>query len=116
LGDQTAIAPAAQAIGLAENRLPSMFSVAEEWRQRLQSEVEAGAALTNLIQRVDLSDSGIRLALKVPIVDGGARPGANPTELIIRRVVPIQNRRRGVECVWSTKAIARTRLELIRHS
>jgi site-specific DNA recombinase len=97
LSDQAAIAAAAQAIGLAENRLPSMFSMAEEWRQRLQSEVEAGAALTTLVQRVDLSDSGIRLALKVPMVDGGAQPIVNPTELTIRRDVPIQIKRRGVE-------------------
>jgi hypothetical protein len=97
LSDQTAIATAAQAIGLAENRLPSVFTLAQTWRQRLQSEVEAGAALTTLVQRVDLSDSGIRLALKVPIVDGGVQPGVNATELIIRCDVPIQIRRRGVE-------------------
>jgi hypothetical protein len=97
LSDQTAIATAAHAIGLAENRLPSVFTLAQTWRQRLQSEVEAGAALTTLVLRVDLSDSGIRLALKVPIVDGGVQPVVNATELIIRCDVPIQIRRRGVE-------------------
>ena len=49
LSDETAIATAAQAIGLAEHRLPSVFSLAQTWRQRLQSEVEAGAALTTLV-------------------------------------------------------------------
>jgi hypothetical protein len=97
LGDQTAIATAAQAIGLAENRLPSIFLVAEEWRKRLQSEVEAGAALKALVQRVDLTDSGICVSLKMPIPDGGGQPAVNATELIIRRDVPIQIRRRGVE-------------------
>jgi site-specific DNA recombinase len=115
LNDQAAIATAAQAIGLAENRLPSMFSVAEEWRQRLQSEVEAGVALTMLVQRVDLTDSGIQLALKVPIVDGGVQPVVNPAELIIRRDVPIQIRRRGVEMRLVIKAIARPRHEPIWH-
>jgi site-specific DNA recombinase len=97
LSDQTAIATASQAIGLAENRLPSVFTLAQTWRQRLQSEVEAGAALTTLVLRVDLSDSDMRLALKVPIVDGGVQPVVNATELIIRCDVPIQIRRRGVE-------------------
>ena len=45
LSDRTEIATATQLIGLAENRLPSIFSVAEQWRERLQSEVEGGAAL-----------------------------------------------------------------------
>ena len=97
LSDQTAIATAAQAIGLAENRLPFVFTLAQTWRERLQSEVEAVAALTTLVLRVDLSDSGIRLALKVPIVDGGVRPVVNATGLIIRCDVPIQIMRRGVE-------------------
>jgi site-specific DNA recombinase len=97
LSNRTGIAAAAQAVGLADNRLPSLFSAAAAWRERLQSEVEAGAALTTLVLRVDLSDSGIRLALKVPIVDGGVQPVVNATELIIRCDVPIQIRRRGVE-------------------
>jgi hypothetical protein len=97
LSDQAAIAIAAQAIGLAENRLPSVFSVAQTWRQHLQSEVEVGAALTTLVQRVDLSDSGICVSLKMPIPDGGGQPVVNAAELIVRRDVPIQIRRRGVE-------------------
>jgi site-specific DNA recombinase len=97
LSDKAAIATVIQATGLAENRLPSVFSVAQTWRQRLQSEVEAGAALTTLVQRVDLSDSGICVALKMPIPDGGGQPVVNAAELIIRRDVPIQIKRRGVE-------------------
>jgi hypothetical protein len=97
LSDHAAIAAAAQTIGLAENRLPSMFSVAEEWRHRMQSEVEAGAALITLVQRVDLRDSGICVSLKLPIPDGGEPSVVNATEMIMRRDVPIQIRRRGVE-------------------
>ena len=50
-----------------------------------------------MVLRVDLSDSGIRLALKVPIVDGGVQPVVNATELIIQCDVPMQIRRRGVQ-------------------
>jgi site-specific DNA recombinase len=53
LSDRTAIAAAAQATALADNRLPSIFSGAEAWRARLQSEVEAAAALSVLVDRVD---------------------------------------------------------------
>ena len=53
--------------------------------------------MTTLVLRVDLNDSGIRLVLKVPIVDGGVEPVVNATELIIRCDVPMGIRRRGVE-------------------
>jgi hypothetical protein len=97
LSDQTAIATAAQASGLAENQLPTIFSAAEAWRERLQSEVEAGAALTALVDRVDLIDTGIRVSLKVPTTITEERLGANATELVIMRVFPMQIRRRGFE-------------------
>src|ERR1700676_3388287 len=97
LSDRTAIAPAAQAIGLADNRLPSLFSAAAAWRERLQSEVEAGTALSALVDRVDLSDTGIRVSLKVPIPETTSRLAANVNELIIARFFPMRVRRRGVE-------------------
>src|ERR1700674_5443568 len=67
LSDRTGIAAAAQAIGLADSRLPSLFSAAAACRERLLSEVEAGAALNTLVDRVDLTDTGVRVALKLPI-------------------------------------------------
>src|SRR6202047_2968313 len=56
LSDRTGIVAAAQAIGLADNRLPSLFSAAAACGERLRSEVEAGAALDALVARVDLTD------------------------------------------------------------
>src|SRR5208282_627048 len=97
LSDRTGIAAAAQAIGLADNRLPSLFSTAQAWRERLQSEVEAGAALKALVDRVDLADTGIRVSLKVPMPQTGSRPAPNTNELIITRFFPMTIRRRGVE-------------------
>src|ERR1700730_16652088 len=49
LSDRIGIAAAAS--GLAENRLPAIFAAAEELRERLQSEVEAGAAQSALVDR-----------------------------------------------------------------
>jgi site-specific DNA recombinase len=97
LSNRTGIAAAAQAVGLADNRLPSLFSAAAAWRERLQSEVEAGAALNALVDRADLSDTGIRVSLKVPIPEPLTRPAANAHELIITRFFPMTIRRRGVE-------------------
>jgi hypothetical protein len=58
LSDRTSIAAAAQAIGFADNRLPSLFSAAAACRERLRSEVEAGAALDALVDRANVTDTG----------------------------------------------------------
>jgi hypothetical protein len=88
---------AAAALGLAENRLPSIFAAAEGWRGRLQLEIEAGAALSAVVDRVDLTETGIRLSLKLPIPETTSRLAANVNELIIARFFPMTVRRRGVE-------------------
>ena len=95
LSDRIEIASAAS--GLAENRLPALFAAAEGWRERLRSEVEAGAALCAVVNRVDLSDAGIRQSLKVPIPEMTSRLAANPNEPIIAHLFPMTVRRRGVE-------------------
>jgi site-specific DNA recombinase len=95
LSDRIGIAAAAS--GVAENRLPAIFAAAEGWRERLQSEVEAGAALSALVDRVDLTDTGIRVSLKLPIPETTSRLAANANELIIARFFPMTVRRRGVE-------------------
>jgi site-specific DNA recombinase len=97
LSDQAAIATAAQVIDLPESRLPYIFSVSEQWRKRLQSEVEVGAALNSLVDRIDLADSNIRLALKLPMPSSNERLGESTADLMITRVVSMQIKRRGVE-------------------
>ncbi len=91
LSDRIEIAAAAS--GLAENRLPAIFAAAEGWGERLQSEVKAGAALSAVVDRVDLSDTGIRVSLKLPIPGTASRPAADANGLIVAMTV----RRRGVE-------------------
>jgi site-specific DNA recombinase len=95
LNDQTAIADAALAIGLAEHQLPSLFSLAAASMKRQQSEVEEGSAWYALVDRVHLTDTGSRVSLKVPIASD--QHGANVDELVITRVFPMTIRRRGFE-------------------
>ena len=97
LGDETAIANAADASGFADHRLPSLFALAAAWMKRLQSEVEVGAALNALVDRVELTDTGIHVSLKLPNSITEEQRGENATELTITRVFPMQIRRRGFE-------------------
>ena len=96
LGDQAAIAEAAHNIGAAERGLPSIFSIAAAWMKRLRSEVEVAAALNALVDRVDLTDTGIRVSIKLPnsITE---EQSSNATNLTVTRDFPMQIRRRGFE-------------------
>jgi DNA invertase Pin-like site-specific DNA recombinase len=97
LSDQAAIAEAAHTIGVAESRLPSIFAIAAAWMKRLQSDVEVGAALHALVDRVNLIDTGIRVSLNLPTVITEEQHGAGSTALTITRVFSMQIRRRGFE-------------------
>jgi hypothetical protein len=53
--------------------------------------------LNALIDRVDLTDTGIRVTFKLPIESSEEPLGANATALKITGVFPMQIRRRGFE-------------------
>jgi hypothetical protein len=100
---------------LAEHRLPSVFSEAEAWNDRLKSGVEADAALTALVNRVDLGDSGLRLALQLPLPSADSHTSANAAELVVTRFFPMTIRRRGVEMGLVIRGTAHPPRKLIRH-
>jgi hypothetical protein len=97
LGDEAAIATAALAIGLSEHQLPSLFSLAAALMKRVQSDVEVGAALNAMVDRVDLTETGISVSLKLPNSIAEKQRSGVATELTITRVFPMQIRRRGFE-------------------
>jgi site-specific DNA recombinase len=97
LGDEAAIANAALAIGLAEQQLPSLFSLAAAWMKRVQSNIEVDVTLSALVDRVDLIDAGIRMSLKLPSSVTEEQHGAGSAALTITSVFPMQIRRRGFE-------------------
>jgi len=97
LSDQAAITNAALAIGVAEQQLPSLFSIAAVWMKRLHSAVEVGTTLSTLVDRVDLIDAGIRVSLNLSISITEEQHGANAAPLTITRVFPMHIRRRGFE-------------------
>jgi site-specific DNA recombinase len=50
-----------------------------------------------LVDRIDLTDSSIRLALKLPVPSSNGQPAESAAHLLITRVVPMKIKRRGVE-------------------
>jgi hypothetical protein len=89
------VVSAIEEAGLDSSRITPVLNSAAAWNARLQSEQDN--ALSALIDRVDLDQDGMRLSLKLPLsnAESGARDGSS--HLSIRRRVPMQLRRRGVE-------------------
>src|SRR6266446_5084123 len=81
--------------GLDSSRIAPLLKSAVAWSARLK--VEQDKALSSLIDRVDLGQDGLRLSIKLPLsnAESGAPDGSS--HLSIRRHVPVQLRRRGVE-------------------
>ena len=96
LDDQAAMIAALQESDPGANNIEQIFGMASDLRQRLLSETEAGAAISELIKRVQLSEKGIRVMLKFPITQD-VSDGALCSPISLSHFVPIRMRRRGVE-------------------
>jgi site-specific DNA recombinase len=90
LADQAALVTGLQDSAEVEQVLGMVAS----WRKRLDSENEAGAVLPELIEQVQLTATGIRLTLNMPVVSVGAGSGS---AIARSQFVPMTIKRRGVE-------------------
>jgi hypothetical protein len=95
LDDQQTVVAAIEEAGLDSSRIAPVLKSAAAWSARLQFEQDN--ALSSLIDRVDLGQDGLRLSIKLPLsnAESGAPDGSS--HLSIKRHVPMQLRRRGVE-------------------
>jgi len=76
----------------AEN-LDQILGLASEWRKRLSSEDEAPGILGELIKWVQLTESGLRVTINLPVVSA-AESGSI---VALSHFVPTRIKRRGVE-------------------
>jgi len=97
LGDRPAIALALEESGDDPYRLPSVLKSARTWIERLASRSEAAVALSELIERVQLSRESLHLSLRLPLALTEPSDVARPVSLRLSRLVPMQMKRRGVE-------------------
>ena len=95
LDDQQTVICAIEEAALGWSRIAPFLKSAAAWSERL--EVEQDDALSSLIDRVDFGQDGLRLSIKLPLsnAENGAPVGSS--HLSIKRHVPMQLRRRGVE-------------------
>jgi site-specific DNA recombinase len=71
-----------------------ILGMVANWRERLRTEDEARAALSELIKQVQLTEAGLRVTVNIPIAAVGA--GAND-RISLSHFVPMRMKRRGVE-------------------
>jgi site-specific DNA recombinase len=77
----------------AEN-LEQILGTASDWHRRLSTEGEAQGTLGELIKQVQLTQSGLRVTINLPVV----RVGPEPRGMVgLSHFVPMKMRRRGVE-------------------
>jgi hypothetical protein len=93
LDDQQTVISAIEEGGLDSSRIAPLLKSAAARSERLRFEQDN--ALSSLIDRVDLGRDGMRLSIKLPLSNTGAPDGSS--HLSIKRHVPMQIRRRGIE-------------------
>ncbi|MFI5365749.1 MAG: hypothetical protein ACHQ4J_09005, partial [Candidatus Binatia bacterium] len=82
--------------GIDARHLPSVFTAAQEWSDRLHAAPHDAAALAQVSERVALQHDGIEVSLTVPFATGEEGTAA-AQGLRLTRLVPMQMKRRGVE-------------------
>jgi hypothetical protein len=90
LSERVAIAQAVEEAGIAANQLPSVLKFAEGWIERLRSDSETASALAEIVERLELSRDGIRVALRLPSSPAEERGGAPPNHIALTRFIPMR--------------------------
>ena len=95
LNDRAQISTSAFNLGVGAGEIPAVVETAGEWSRRLQSEADRSAALSELVDKVELKSGGIELSINLPLSADGTRGAA--AMLSVTRFIALRMKRRGVE-------------------
>src|SRR6266704_2147708 len=95
LNDHAAISAAACNLGVGAGDIPAVLEAAGEWSRWLQSEADSAAALSGLVDKVNLKPGGIELSIHLPLPVDGTHGAA--AMLPITQFFAVRMKRRGVE-------------------
>jgi site-specific DNA recombinase len=91
LEDKTALVTAIQEKGIEADQIVSILEQASGWARKLRSDAQLDA-LSSLIHRVELKETGFKLLLRIPLSP------ENPSDtLTLQQLVPVRMKKRGVE-------------------
>ena len=95
LNDHAAISASACNLGVGAGDIPAVLEAAGEWSLRLQSEADSAAALSGLVDKVNLKPGGIELSINLPLPVDGTHGAA--AMLPITQSFAMRMKRRGAE-------------------
>jgi site-specific DNA recombinase len=95
LNDKAAVLAALNESGIEVSDIRQIFELASDWSRRLVSETEWTVALSEVVERVELTAGGIRVGLKLVLPSGTSETTAEI--LRVSHFAPISMKRRGVE-------------------
>ena len=95
LNDHAAIGASACNLGVGAGDIPAVLKAAGDWSRRLQSEADSAAALSGLVDKVNLKPGGIELSINLPLPVDGTHGAA--AMLPITQFFAMRMKRRGVE-------------------
>jgi len=95
LNDHAAISASACNLGVGAGDIPAVLEAAGEWSRWLQSEADVAAALSGLVDKVNLKPGGIELSINLPLPVDGTHGAA--AMLPITQFFAMRMKRRGVE-------------------
>jgi len=95
VGTYLVLLPLHNAVRVAEDAATIVVETAGEWSRRLQSEADRSAALSELVDKVELKPGGIELSINLPLSVDGTH-GATAM-LSVTRFIALRMKRRGVE-------------------
>ena len=70
---------------------------AADYGRRLMAQIDVAACLTDLVERVELLERGIRVSIKLPVPSVGREEVPIANVLHLSRLLPLRMKRRGVE-------------------
>jgi site-specific DNA recombinase len=97
ISDRAAIALASEEYQIGADQLASTLASARHWAERLGSNSEAASAISQLLERIDISSQGIRLSVKLPMGAVSESADVRSNTLSLDKFFPMQMKRRGVE-------------------
>jgi hypothetical protein len=97
LDDKQAVLAELQKSGIELSNISQIFGITAAWSERLLAEAQSASALVEVVERVELTEEGIRIVLKIPVPGESMDNQSNPRIFRMSRFVPIKMKRRGVE-------------------
>jgi site-specific DNA recombinase len=95
LNDHAQISSSACNLGVGAGEIPAVVEAASEWSPRLQSEADCTAALSELVDKVELKLGGIELSINLPLSVDGTHGAV--AMLSMTRFIALRMKRRVVE-------------------